>query len=541
MSTKKNKKFDGFIVEQVEFQLDKIVSSSGFKHSIQMQNFLQYIIHKRLSSQERQLKQYTIAVEALGQDEGFDADANPLVRIEAGRLRKKLDYYYQNEGRHDLCLITMPVGRYAPLFEKNKAVDTTSPDTILQNNWDKSMGPRLLVSCFTDKHQGDEGSKLLYYVTDNLSRVLSHFLFIRLISAVPHAEKEFSSSVISSYRENDKTDYILTIYIHHIQANNYKLICQLIEAKTQEILWSENYAVNKDEIDSQQGSICNKVAAAVADLQQGVMHVHWARQLLQNDKEDIDDHYKVTVYYRLHADNFVNESFAKAVEACQQAIKRNSQDVIALVVFSEYCRREYVYSHGVIENPLKKGLASAQEAVRLKPESHEAHYVLGQIWYHLENEPLCILEFEESRRLSRHNALITFGTGFHLFLMEKWEEGMALVDNVMGSGSAFPDWFHMIPYLNYYRQEQYDEALIEAHRIISPGSFWGPLARATVYGQLNQQDKAKVELLELIKRYPDFENIGILMLKRYLGSNVLFDCVYEGLSKAGIEALYLEK
>ncbi len=181
MSVKKDKKYDGFIAEQIEFQLDKIVSSSGFKHSIQMQNFLQYIIHKRLSSQERQLKQYTIAVEALGQEEGFDADTNPLVRIEAGRLRKKLDYYYQNEGSQDACLITIPVGRYAPLFEKNKTSDTESSEGLLQNNWDKSSGPRLLVSCFTDKFQGEEGSKLLYFVTDSLSRVLSRFLFIRLI------------------------------------------------------------------------------------------------------------------------------------------------------------------------------------------------------------------------------------------------------------------------------------------------------------------------------------------------------------------------
>lgn len=88
-------------LDNIESQLEHILTSSGFKGSTQMQNFLRYVVNKKLSGEEKQLKQYTIAVEALGQAESFDADTNPLVRIEAGRLRKKLEAYYLHEGKDD--------------------------------------------------------------------------------------------------------------------------------------------------------------------------------------------------------------------------------------------------------------------------------------------------------------------------------------------------------------------------------------------------------------------------------------------------------
>ena len=357
----------------------------------------------------------------------------------------------------------------------------------------------------------------------------------RLISAVPHADKKISNSVIASYRDTKLTDYILTAYIHHIKDKEYQLITQLIEAQTQEILWSDNYSFQSNEVDKQQDDICNKITAEVVDLLQGVMHVHWARKWLQKGTDGIDDRYKVLAYYRHYSDNLTNEAFALAVQACEQAIEKNADDVVAQIIYSEYCRREYVYAHGVISSPLEKGLKSGQQAIRLKPEAHEAHYVLGQIWFHLGNQDLCILAFEQSRRLSHHNPQVSFGYGFHLFFMERWDEAMLLVDQVMESKTSYPDWYHMLPFLNYYRLGDYQAALIESMQIISPGVFWGPLARAIAYGQLGQIDKAKSELDELILRYPDFKTNGVSMIDRYFGNEDLLNAVCEGLKKSGLD------
>lgn len=447
---------DGCTLEQIEFQLDLISNSSGFVTSGQMRNFLCYIVHKKISGEELLLKQYTIAVEALGQGEDFDPESNPLVRIEAGRLRKKLDHYYKNEGLNDSCRISVPLGKYIPLFEKNENAGVEDSVEVTTQEWKQSCGPRLLISSFSDKTQGKKSNKLLYYITDNLAKVMSQFLLFRLISAIPHADKEISNSVITSYRKNKKADYILTIYVHYLKDRYYQLICRLIEAETQEIIWSGGYSINVDEVDSMQAHICYEISIATVDMMQGAMQLHWARKQLLNNKESLDDRYKVLVYYRYHFDNLNKESFSKAVEACLDAIKINPSDVVAHLVYCEYCRQAYVYGFGVIDNPLEKGLKSGQLTVRLNSNSHEAHYVLGQIWFHLGNTKLCMLAFEQSRRLSKYNPQITFGTGFHLFFMERWDEAMALINSVIESESAHPDCYHMLLFLNYYRLGEYD-------------------------------------------------------------------------------------
>ncbi len=535
----------GFITEQIEFQLDSITRSSIFKTSIQMQNFLRYIVHKKLLGQEQLLKQYTIAVEALGQEEDFDPEANPLIRIEAGRLRKKLTEYYAEIGKNDFCVISMPVGRYVPKFEKNENAQAETDDDIKQevksesttiDGWKQSCGPRLLVSCFTDHIQNGEGTRLLHYIADNLAFILSRFLLFRLMSSIPNVDKEISTAVIKSYQDSKhKADYILSVNIHDLKDDAYQLVARLIVADTDEVLWSDSYSLQVNSAVKNQQDICNKITATVADLLQGVMHVHWARQLLQNDKKNIDERYRVLAYYRHYSDHLTDESFRTAVQVCQHAIEKDAEDVIAHIVYCEYCRQEHVYARGVIKNPLEKGLKSGQEATRLRPDSHEAHYVLGQMWFHLGFEKLCIIAFEQSRRLSHHNPQITFGYGFHLFFMERWDEAMRYVNQVLESKLSYPDWYHTLPFLNYYRLGQYDEALIEAQQITSPGVFWGPLSRAVVYGQLNQLALAKSECDELFTRYPDFKKNGLKMLKNYLSSTLLFDQVYDGLKKAGIE------
>ena len=55
---------------------------------------------------------------------------------------------------------------------------------------------------------------------------------------------------------------------------------------------------------------------------------------------------------------------------------------ICKVLYADYCRRDYVYGFGVIDAPLKTGKKCAQDAVRLRPDSHEAHFVLGQILFY---------------------------------------------------------------------------------------------------------------------------------------------------------------
>ena len=105
-------------IRLVEDQLKRILASKYFKSAKQMQHFLEYIVEKKIAGEEKEIKQYTIAVEALLFADDFDPEENPAVRIMGGRVRQRLDEYYDDDRSNDELIISMPKGSYIPEFKK---------------------------------------------------------------------------------------------------------------------------------------------------------------------------------------------------------------------------------------------------------------------------------------------------------------------------------------------------------------------------------------------------------------------------------------
>jgi hypothetical protein len=104
--------------EQILDALQGILGSSDFIASDRNRRFLQYVVEKRLAGDSDRLKGYTIAVEVFGRDTTFDANIDPVVRVEARRLRDALERYYLTAGKADAVRISIPKGGYAPVFEQ---------------------------------------------------------------------------------------------------------------------------------------------------------------------------------------------------------------------------------------------------------------------------------------------------------------------------------------------------------------------------------------------------------------------------------------
>lgn len=107
----------------VRMQLDLILASPEFLAPERGRRFLQYIVEETLEGRSEQLKAYTIAQAVFGRDASFDAQNDPVVRIEAGRIRRALERYYLVSGSNDPIRITVPKGGYAPHFssEENRS------------------------------------------------------------------------------------------------------------------------------------------------------------------------------------------------------------------------------------------------------------------------------------------------------------------------------------------------------------------------------------------------------------------------------------
>jgi adenylate cyclase len=94
-------------------QLERVLASRCFEQAARSSSFLRFVVEQTLAGQGDRLKGYTIAVEVFDRPADFDAQTDPLVRVEAGRLRRRLIEYYADEGRDDPVRLELPRGSYS--------------------------------------------------------------------------------------------------------------------------------------------------------------------------------------------------------------------------------------------------------------------------------------------------------------------------------------------------------------------------------------------------------------------------------------------
>src|SRR6478609_7066075 len=82
-------------------QLERILLSGPFHQSHRRQRFLEYLVNETLAGRGERLKGYNIALEVFDRPETFNADLDPIVRLEAARIRDKLREYYATDGQGD--------------------------------------------------------------------------------------------------------------------------------------------------------------------------------------------------------------------------------------------------------------------------------------------------------------------------------------------------------------------------------------------------------------------------------------------------------
>jgi len=113
--------------DEVQEQLKCILRSDEFRLPARARQFLQFVVEETLEGRHDYLKAFTIAQTVFGRDANFDAQNDPCVRIEAGRLRRELERYYLVAGADDPVIITIPKGGYVPVFRLSSE---TSPASV---------------------------------------------------------------------------------------------------------------------------------------------------------------------------------------------------------------------------------------------------------------------------------------------------------------------------------------------------------------------------------------------------------------------------
>ncbi len=105
---------------RVRAQLSRILASAAFIDSGRASSFLSFVVERALNGRASEIKESVIAVEVLGRNSSFDSKTDPIVRVEAARLRDRLREYYDRDGTADDVLICVPKGGYVPEFSERQ-------------------------------------------------------------------------------------------------------------------------------------------------------------------------------------------------------------------------------------------------------------------------------------------------------------------------------------------------------------------------------------------------------------------------------------
>ncbi len=111
----------------VREQLERLVSHPLFANSKRYPALLGYVVEQTLLGNASELKERSIGIEVFGRSPSYDANADPVVRITAGEVRKRLSQYYYDAAHAGELVVELPIGSYVPLF-RNQDTPAALPE-----------------------------------------------------------------------------------------------------------------------------------------------------------------------------------------------------------------------------------------------------------------------------------------------------------------------------------------------------------------------------------------------------------------------------
>ena len=166
--------------ETIRRALDKIVASEAFTRSPRLTKFLRYIVEQTLAGRGSELKEYLLAIEVFNRKNGFDPRIDPIVRVEAGRLRRRLREHYRREGKHEEVRIECAKGSYAVMFRTAAAPAAKSEARKPK----RRECPAIAVLPFTDLSPERDQEYFCDGITEELIGLLTQIEGIRVASSM---------------------------------------------------------------------------------------------------------------------------------------------------------------------------------------------------------------------------------------------------------------------------------------------------------------------------------------------------------------------
>jgi TolB-like protein len=262
-------------------QLVRILNSGPFHQSQRRQRFLEYLVNETLAGRGERLKAYNVALEVFERPETFDPITDPLVRIEAARLREKLREYYGTDGQDDLIHIDLPKGTYTPQIEFRHEDGSRIPrQKVPPTQAVSSTVPSIAVLAFDDLSANRKLGYLGDGVAEDIIAALSRFPDLAVVARTSSFAYKGKAVDIRQVGNELGVDYVVEGSVRK-DGDKIRIVSQLIDTKNGEHLWAERFdrtGTNpwalQDEVT---GMIVSAITGETGALKQAEYRQAWAR------------------------------------------------------------------------------------------------------------------------------------------------------------------------------------------------------------------------------------------------------------------------
>jgi serine/threonine-protein kinase len=243
----------------MEAELSVVLSSKSFAKSTRLKRILEYIVNRSLAGDVGALKEYTLGLEVFDRGASFDPSSDPIVRVEASRLRRRLYAYYATEGAANAFQIHIPRGAYVAAVRARQA--ELSANTLTA----KSEVNAIMVLPFsTYEHYPNRPYAHARILSDHLIHLLTQSSQVRVVS-------RFSSTQIDPNMDvralGDCFGAQLVVEGSILDAEDqYQILTYLVEVTQGYNLWSGHYQAGHDVL----FSVAHEIAADLISGIQGL-------------------------------------------------------------------------------------------------------------------------------------------------------------------------------------------------------------------------------------------------------------------------------
>jgi TolB-like protein/Flp pilus assembly protein TadD len=488
--------------EAVRAQLGRIVASATFHGAQRAIRLLGYLVEQTLLGQAAALKEFTVGVDALGRGAAFDPRTDSIARVEASRLRNRLDLYYAKEGMSDPVRIWLPRGGYVPVFEP-RAIDV-APRTASIRRWQLVIGIAALLAIIAGigiysalkPTPPPQSVVVIPFHTDPQTEYLADGLAENLINNLSRLPRLRVTARSIAFTFKDKTTdpmqigrqlNVGAVVTGRVASHEGMLEVQveMVDAATGRQIWGERYERQSSGILAVQEAIGVQIADNLIRNLSGDEQRQLTKRYTDNPEA-----YQLYLQGLFFSSKPTRKGIQSAIEYYTQAIAKDPQFARAYVNLATcYELRSAEEGPGTW---LQEAKNAVTRAVRIDDSLAEAHAELGFLkWIHDLDATGAESELQHALELDPRSATAHFNYSRVLAETGRFEQALMEASRAIALDPLSIQIRKRLPYVLFLAR-RYDEAMVEYQKLIelAPDFVQSQRELGLVYEQKGMFDKA---------------------------------------------------